>query len=106
MAVALVAGGVVLVLVSAALLSFNRFVRQRQLIDNSWSNIDTELKRRYELIPNLVRDGQGLRRPRTRRRSRPSCGRGPRRPRDGRRGGTGGPRERARRRVEAATGPA
>ena len=49
----------VLVLVLGALLSYNRFVRQRQLIDNSWSNVDTELKRRYELIPNLVATVKG-----------------------------------------------
>jgi len=35
-------------------LAYNRFVRQRQLIDNSWSNVDTELKRRHDLVPNLV----------------------------------------------------
>jgi LemA protein len=45
--------------VLAAFLSFNRFVRQRQLIDNSWSNVDTELKRRYDLIPNLVTTVKG-----------------------------------------------
>ena len=39
--------------------SFNRFVHQRQLIDNSWSNVDTELKRRYDLIPNLVETVKG-----------------------------------------------
>ena len=39
--------------------SYNRFVRQRTLIDNSWSNIDTELKRRYDLIPNLVETVKG-----------------------------------------------
>ena len=43
--------GLFLVLVVA---SYNRFVHQRQLIDNSWSNVDTELRRRYDLIPNLV----------------------------------------------------
>ena len=48
--------GVVLI---ASFLSYNRFVRQRQLIDNSWSNIDTELKRRYDLIPNLVTTVKG-----------------------------------------------
>jgi len=51
--------GVLLVVVLAALLSFNRFVRQRQLVDNSWSNVDTELKRRYDLIPNLVATVKG-----------------------------------------------
>lgn len=33
---------------------FNRLVGLRNHIRESWSNIDTELKRRYELIPNLV----------------------------------------------------
>ena len=49
------------VLVAAALFfgSYNRFVRQRNLIDNSWSNVDTELKRRYDLIPNLVETVKG-----------------------------------------------
>ena len=40
-------------------LSYNRFVSQRNLIANSWSNVDTELKRRYELIPNLVETVKG-----------------------------------------------
>jgi LemA protein len=52
LAVALVAG-------VSWLLAYNRFVRQRQLIDNAWSNVDTELKRRYELIPNLVATVKG-----------------------------------------------
>jgi LemA protein len=39
--------------------SYNRFVRQRNLIDNSWSDIDTELKRRYDLVPNLVETVKG-----------------------------------------------
>ena len=59
MVVVAVVVGVVLVLLLGALLSYNRFVRQRQLIDNSWSNVDTELKRRYELIPNLVATVKG-----------------------------------------------
>jgi LemA protein len=40
-------------------LSFNRFVSQRQLLENSWSNVDTELRRRYDLIPNLVETVRG-----------------------------------------------
>jgi LemA protein len=39
--------------------SYNRFVRQRQLIDNSWANVDTELKRRHDLVPNLVETVRG-----------------------------------------------
>lgn len=37
----------------------NRFVRLRQHMRESWSDIDVELKRRYDLIPNLVRTVQG-----------------------------------------------
>ena len=54
----LLAGAVALLLV-AAVISYNRFVSQRQLIDNAWANVDTELRRRYDLIPNLVRTVQG-----------------------------------------------
>ncbi len=42
-----------------AMLSFNRFVSQRHLIDNSWSNVETELRRRHDLIPNLVETVEG-----------------------------------------------
>ena len=41
------------------MVSFNRFVSQLQLIDNSWSNVDTELRRRHDLIPNLVKTVEG-----------------------------------------------
>src|SRR5438067_10754938 len=39
--------------------SYNRFVSQRNLIRNAWANIDTELRRRYDLIPNLVEAVKG-----------------------------------------------
>ncbi|MEM7142755.1 MAG: LemA family protein [Actinomycetota bacterium] len=54
--VALVLAGLALLWV---LLSFNRFVSQRNLIANSWSNVETELRRRYDLIPNLVETVRG-----------------------------------------------
>lgn len=34
--------------------TYNRLVSLRNLIKESWSNVDTELRRRYDLIPNLV----------------------------------------------------
>jgi len=37
----------------------NRFIRLRQHINESWADIDVELKRRYELIPNLVETVKG-----------------------------------------------
>ena len=39
--------------------SYNRFVRQRTLVDESWGGIDVELSRRHDLIPNLVETVQG-----------------------------------------------
>lgn len=50
----IVVGVVVALVVLWALTSYNRFVRQDHYIDNSWSNVETELQRRHELIPNLV----------------------------------------------------
>ena len=47
------------VLLLAIAVSYNRFVNQKNLIGNSWSNIDTELTRRYDLIPNLVEAVKG-----------------------------------------------
>ena len=34
--------------------TYNRLVNLRNLIEGAWSNVDTELRRRYDLIPNLV----------------------------------------------------
>lgn len=39
--------------------TYNRLVRIRQHVHESWADIDTELKRRYELIPNLVETVRG-----------------------------------------------
>lgn len=51
--------GVVVLAGIALAVSFNRFVRQRNLIRNAFANIDTELRRRYDLIPNLVETVKG-----------------------------------------------
>ena len=57
--------GVLIVFVPVFLLlvwliaTYNRFVRLRQHLEESWSDIDVELKRRYELIPNLVATVKG-----------------------------------------------
>jgi len=39
--------------------TYNRFVRLEQALQESWADIDVELKRRYELIPNLVATVKG-----------------------------------------------
>ncbi len=40
--------------------TFNRFVRQRQGVKNAWAQIDVQLKRRHDLIPNLVETVKGV----------------------------------------------
>ena len=45
---------IVVVIALLAIGSYNGFVKSRNLIQESWRQIDVELNRRYELIPNLV----------------------------------------------------
>lgn len=54
-----VIGATILVVGIWLIATYNRFVRLRQHIKESWSDIDVELKRRYELIPNLVATVKG-----------------------------------------------
>jgi LemA protein len=52
---AMVAVGVVVVLVCLVpVVSYNRFVEQRQQIASAWATIDAELERRHHLVPQLV----------------------------------------------------
>lgn len=38
---------------------FNRFIRLKNLVKEAWSGIDVQLKRRYDLIPNLIETVKG-----------------------------------------------
>jgi LemA protein len=51
--------GVLVLIAVLGVVSYNRFVSQQQLIKDAWANIDTELRRRYDLIPNLVETVRG-----------------------------------------------
>ncbi len=51
--------GLGLLVVGWAVFAFNRLIRLRQLGDNAWSDIDVQLKRRHDLIPNVVAVVQG-----------------------------------------------
>ena len=53
--IALVALAVVLYVI----IIFNRLVRTRQMANEAWSGIDVQLKRRSELVPNLVETVKG-----------------------------------------------
>jgi LemA protein len=50
---------VVVVLALWAVLTYNRLVTLRTRADNGWSQIDVQLRRRYDLIPNLIETVKG-----------------------------------------------
>ena len=51
--------GIVGLVVLWAIYGFNRLVRLRVRVDNAWSQVDVQLRRRYDLIPNLVETVKG-----------------------------------------------
>jgi len=50
---------IVVVLIAYAVLTYNGLVSMRNRIENAWAQIDVQLKRRYDLIPNLVETVKG-----------------------------------------------
>jgi len=44
----------VFVLAAGAIIIFNRFIRLRALMQEAWSGVDVQLKRRHDLIPAIV----------------------------------------------------
>jgi len=51
--------GVIVIFILWIAFMYNSLVRGRNHCTESWSNVDTELKRRYDLIPNLVETVKG-----------------------------------------------
>ncbi|MHC4623835.1 MAG: LemA family protein [Planctomycetota bacterium] len=52
--------GVVLVLLILFVIGiYNSLIRLRNQVDNAWSQIDVQLKRRHDLIPNLIETAKG-----------------------------------------------
>jgi LemA protein len=51
--------GVVVLLVVALVLLYNRLVTLRNRVENAWAQVDVQLRRRYDLIPNLVETVKG-----------------------------------------------
>ncbi len=49
----------VVLLLAWGVFLFNRLVALRNRVDNGWSQIDVQLRRRYDLIPNLVEAVKG-----------------------------------------------
>ena len=61
--IGLIVGGLVclavVIFIVWGLTAYNRLVRQRNQVQASWAQIDVQLKRRYDLIPNLVETVRG-----------------------------------------------
>ena len=55
----IIAGVVILLPLIWLVTQYNALVGLRNYISESWANVDTELKRRYDLIPNLVATVKG-----------------------------------------------
>ncbi len=55
----LIVGGVLLLFIFILIMLFNRLVRERNQVKNAWSQIEVQLKRRHDLIPNLVETVKG-----------------------------------------------
>jgi LemA protein len=55
----LIAAGVLVLIILWVIAIYNGLVRKRVDCDNGWSQIDVQLKRRYDLIPNLVETVKG-----------------------------------------------
>lgn len=50
---------VIVALVLFAVLGYNNLIKAKNRVDNAWSQIDVQLKRRHDLIPNLVETVKG-----------------------------------------------
>ena len=51
--------GVILLIVIIIAVMYNSLVQARLRVDNAWAQIDTQLKRRFDLIPNLIETVKG-----------------------------------------------
>jgi LemA protein len=55
----LVVFGIFLLVVMFGVAIYNKLVRLRNTVKSSWSDIDVQLKKRYDLVPNLVETVKG-----------------------------------------------
>ncbi|MEA3442259.1 MAG: LemA family protein [Chloroflexota bacterium] len=59
MLAAYIIGGIVVVLAVVFVVLYNNLVRLRNQVKNAWAQIDVQLKRRHDLIPNLMETVKG-----------------------------------------------
>jgi LemA protein len=56
---AIVIGAILVLLILFLIVTYNRLVRLRNRTENAWAQVDVQLRRRYDLIPNLVETVRG-----------------------------------------------
>lgn len=52
-------GAIVAVIVIYVIAAYNGFIQLKMMVDNGWAQIDVQLQRRFDLIPNLVETVKG-----------------------------------------------
>ncbi|QQS22652.1 LemA family protein [bacterium] len=52
--------GIIAIAVIAIIFVYNSLIRSRNRVDEAWADIEVQLKRRYDLIPNLVNTVKGF----------------------------------------------
>src|SRR6188474_2865583 len=57
--VAIIIVGIIVLLVVVLVAMFNKLVKLRNRAENAWAQVDVQLRRRYDLIPNLVETVKG-----------------------------------------------
>ncbi|NLW49969.1 MAG: LemA family protein [Candidatus Brocadiaceae bacterium] len=55
----IVVGGLLVLVVLWAIGTYNGLIRLRNQVENAWAQIDVQLKRRHDLIPNLIETAKG-----------------------------------------------
>ena len=51
--------GIIVVIILAVIFMYNSLVSAKIKVDNAWSQIDVQLQRRFDLIPNFVETVKG-----------------------------------------------
>ena len=59
MTVAIVSSAILVAIALVVILLYNRLVRLRNRAENAWAQVDVQLRRRYDLVPNLVETVKG-----------------------------------------------
>ncbi len=51
--------GIFLVIISFVIVTYNKLIRLKNTVRSSWSDVDVQLKKRYDLVPNLIETVKG-----------------------------------------------